>query len=324
MALYYILQQVGFKTGLNPADSNQRAVLLRFANTAAKELYSQSDMAGCLEEQYFKINANQTISLPEYVGQIRAMREAWSHIAIKLSQMRPRYNQFNWPDEWRNWRVKGLQTLQTSLQNQSKLVISATAVEAVPATINISGPSLGSSNVSETLVLSSTSVQTANSYLDVSAFTRNAAGQYDIVLSDIDGNQISYIPNNKLKAQFQIVDISTSPWFPANVNPLLGWVEVLYKKSLQWFDNDNDEFPAPGYDEVWINKCLQLWYEEQNNIQVATSYYQKATMLLAQIHEDANRGTDDVIAFVENPHDRINHRTGFGRDWQYAYRITGR
>ena len=45
---------------------------------------------------------------PEYVGQIRAMRESFSHIAVKLSQMRPRYNQFNWPDEWRNWRIKGL------------------------------------------------------------------------------------------------------------------------------------------------------------------------------------------------------------------------
>jgi hypothetical protein len=322
--LSYVLQQIGYKVGLNPADSGQRAVLLRFANTAAKELYSISDMSGCLEEQYFKINADQTISLPEYVGQIRAMRESWSHIAIKLSQMRPRYNQFNWTQEWRNWRIKGLQTLQTSLQNQSKLIVSATTIESTPAIINISGPSIGSTNVSETITLSSTPIQTSNTYLDVSAFTRNTVGQYDIILSDIDGNQISYIPNNKLKAQFQIIDISTSPWFPPNVNPLLGWVEVLYKKSLPWFQNDNDEFPVPGYDEVWINKCLQLWYEEAKDIQTATAYYQKAIALLAQIHEDANRGTADEVAFVENPHDRINHRTGFGRDWQYAYRITGR
>ena len=324
MALSYILEQVGYKTGLNPKDSGQRAVLLRFANTAAKELYSTSDMAGCLEEQYFKINANQTISLPEYVGQIRAMREAWSHIAIKLSQMRPRYNQFNWPDEWRNWRIKGLQTLQTSLQNQSELLVSASGIETVPAIVNISGPSIGSANVSEVITLSSTPIQTTNAYLDVFSFTRNTVGQYDIILSDIDGNQISYIPNNKLKAQFQIIDISTSPWFPANVNPLLGWVEVLYKKSLPWFQNDNDEFPVQGYDEVWICKCFQLWFEEQKDIQTATSYYQKAIGLLAQIHEDANRGTDDVVSLVENPHDRINHRVGFGRDWHFAYRITGR
>jgi hypothetical protein len=203
-------------------------------------------------------------------------------------------------------------------------LISASNIESTPAIVNISGPSIGSTIVSETITLLSTPAQTLNTYLDVSSFTRNTVGQYDIILSDIDGNQISYISNNKLKAQFQIIDISTSPWFPPNVNPLLGWVEVLYKKSLPWFQNDSDEFPVTGYDEVWINKCLQLWFEETKDIQTATAYYQKSVMLLAQIHEDANRGTADEVAFVENPHDRINHRTGFGRDWQYAYRITGR
>jgi hypothetical protein len=163
-----------------------------------------------------------------------------------------------------------------------------------------------------------------NTYLDISSFTKTSVSQYDVIMADIDGNQISYLANNKLKAQFQIVDVSAAPWFPPNVNPMLGWIEVLYKKALPWFQNDNDEFPAVGYDEVIITKCLQLWYEEQNNIQVALSYYQKAQQLLAQIHEDANRGTDDAVALVENPHDIINPRIGFGRDWRYAYRITGR
>lgn len=324
MALQYVLQQLGYKLGLNPADSGQRAVLLRFANSAAKELYQMSDMAGCLEEQYFKVNANQTVSLPEYVGQIRAMREAYSHIAIKLSQMRPRYNEFSWPDEWRDWRLKGMQPLQTTLKNQSQLIVSVKAVESTPVVVNLTGPIEGAASFSETITMDATSKTTSGTYFDVSAFTRNAIGQYDVVLSDIDGNQVSYIPNNKLRALFQIVDISTAPWYPANYNPLLAWVEVLYKKALPWYQNDNDEFPAPGYDDVWVAKCFQLNYEEQKDIQSATAWYQKAQQLLAQIHEDANRGTDDMVALCANPHDRMNHRTGFGRDWRYAYKITGR
>jgi hypothetical protein len=252
------------------------------------------------------------------------MRQAWEHIAVKLSQMRPRYNEFNWSDEWRNWRIKGLQTLQTSLQNQSIVQLAVRAVENPPITVNIAGSSLGSSSVSETIIMDTIEKSSVNTYLDISSFTKTAVSQYDVIMADIDGNQISYLANNKLKAQFQIVDVSAAPWFPPNVNPMLGWIEVLYKKALPWFQNDNDEFPAVGYDEVIITKCLQLWYEEQNNIQVALSYYQKAQQLLAQIHEDANRGTDDAVALVENPHDIINPRIGFGRDWRYAYRITGR
>lgn len=324
MSLQYVLQQIGFKVGLNPADSGQRAVLLRFANSAARELYQTSDMAGCLEEQVFKINPNQTIALPHYVGQLRAMRETFSRTALTLSQMRPRYNQFNWEGEWRNWRIKGLHPLQTSLTNQAQLVISVEKVENPPIVVNVSGPTLGATRTTETVVMTQTSMQTVNSYLDVSAFTKTTSNQYDVVLSDADGNQISYISNDSLKAEFQIVDISMSPWVPYNLNPLLGWVEVLYKKALPNYSNDNDEFPASGYDDVWIAKALQLYWEEQGNIQTSMAFYQKAQQLLAQIHEDANRGTADMVALVADPHDEIQHRTGFGRDWIYAYRITGR
>ena len=324
MALAYILQQTGFKLGLNPADSGQRSVLLRYVNTAAKELWEISDMAGCYAEQYFKVNANQEIALPDYVGNIRAMRQAWEHIAIKLSQMRPRYNEFNWADEWRNWRIKGWHTLQAALTNQSTLNLLVEAVENPPVVVNISGSSPGAANISETIVMTSTTMTTVNTYTDVSAFTKTTINQYNVVLSDCDGNQISYLANNKLKAQFQIIDVSTAPWFPPNSNPLLGWIEVMFKKALPWFQNDNDEFPAVGYDEVIITKVLQLGYEEQGNVNLATAFYQKSIQMLAQIHENANRGTDDVVALVENPHDTINPRVGFGRDWRYAYRITGR
>lgn len=324
MALEYVLSQVGFKVGLSPSVDGDRKVLLRVVNEAAKELYQQSDMAGCLEEQYFKINSDQTISLPEYVGQLRAMREADSQIAIKLSQMRPRYNQFNWADGWRNWRLKGLQTLQNPLINEAQLILKVKAVETPNVSVTITGSVSGASRKSETVVMDSIEKQTTNAFTDIASITKSTYTEYDVIINDIDDNRLSFIPNNRLRAQFQVIDISTAPWLPNNINALLGWVEVLYKKALPQYSNDTDEFPAVGYDDVWVNKCLQLFYEEQGNAALAISYYQKATQSLAQIHEDANRGTDDMVAMVANPHDEINPRVGFGRDWRYAYRITGR
>ena len=324
MPLSFILSQVGKKVGLNPADTNQRSVLLRFVNEAATELYQQSDMSGCLEEQYFKINANQTISLPDYVGQVRAMREADTQIAYSLSQMRPRYNEFNWTDGWRNYRVKGLHPLQSPILNQSVVTLIVKAVENPPITVQISGPVIGSSIATETIVMDATTKTSVNAYLDITAFTKTAVSIYDVTMFDVDGNQLSVIANNKLQAKFQILDISACPWIPPQSSGLLGWMEVLYKKALIWFQNDTDEFPAPGYDNVIVNKCLQLWAEEKGDIQGAIAYQQKATQSLAQIHEDANRGTDDVVSMCAHPHDQMNNRVGFGRDWKYAYRITGR
>jgi hypothetical protein len=337
MNLGYVLQQVGYKIGKNPAIAGQRNVLLRFANEAAKELYDISDMAGCLSEQLFNVNNDQTIAFPAHMGEPRAMRRVESQEAISLSQMRPRYNQFNWRDGWKNWRMKGLQTLQQSIHNQSLLTIKVGVVESPPVVVTVVGSTATADNVSETFTMTSTTMTTVNSYVNIHSFSKTTVNTQNVYLLDIDGNQLSYIPNNFLKAQFQILDISLSPWYPnvntinANgqgitqqVNPLFLWVEVLYKKALPWYQNDSDEFPAVGYDNVWVNKCLQLWYEEQGNVPLAQAMMAKANQTLAQIHENANRGTDDCIAFVQNEQDLINPRVGFGRDWRWAYRYEGR
>lgn len=324
MPVGYVLQQFGKKIGLNPSIDSQRVVLLRFLNEAAQELYTQSDMAGCLEEQYFKVNSNQTISLPEYVGQLRAMREAYSAIAVKLSQMRPRYNQYNWESTWRDWRIIAKKALQQSLHNQAALTLKVAAIENPPIVITISGPTENAANTVETVTMDSLQKNTTNNFLDVVGLQKDRVNTVDVQVLDIDGNQISFIPNNKLQALFQIVDISTAPWYPALQNPLLGWVEVLYKKALPWFSDDGQEFPAVGYDNVWVQKCLQIYYEEEQKVDLAVAAYQKATQLLAQIHEDVNRATDECVALVENPHDRLWPRTGWGKDWKYAWRIVGR
>lgn len=324
--LSYILKQTGNKMGLDPSDTTQRNVLLRFINEAAYDLWTTSDMAGVLEEQYFQVQGNQTIALPDYVGDIRAMRQANSHRAIQLSQMRPRYNQYSWADEWRTWRLKGIRPLQESIKNEGLLTITVPAVESTPIVVTITGNTTSSSNVVETFTMNTTSVSTVNSYIDVRSFTKTAVSQYNPSLLDIDGNQLSYIANDKLEAKFQIVDISSAPWLAISptTNPKIEWAEVLFKRSLPWFQNDSDEFPASGYDNVVVAKCLELYYEEQGNIQNAVAMEQKANSLLARIHENENRGTDDCVALVENPHFKMNHRIGFGRDWKFAWRIQGR
>lgn len=324
MALDYILSQLGFKLGLNPADAGQRSTLLRYINRGAPELYRKNDIPGALMEQSFQIMANQTIAMPDYVGHIRAMREQMSHIAINLEQQRPRYNQYNWSSEWRDWRLKGLSPLQTSIINQAQLILTVPSVEDPPVQVTITGTNDESSSVSEIVTINAQSVSTVNNYNDITSITKSRVNQFNITISDVDGNQLSYLANNKLRALFQIVDISTSPWYPQGVNPLCGWVEVLYKKALPTLQNDNDEFPVPGYDDILVDKCLQLYYEDQKDIQTALAYMTKVNNSLAEMQEDTNRGTDDCVSITEPPSDRINPRVGYGRDYWYAYRIQGR
>ena len=317
MSVGYILTNAGKKMGLDPSVVNERATLLRFLNEAAPELYSQADLVGTLMEQTFKVNGDQTLTLPSYVGELRAIREQASMQVWHLNQMRPRYNQFNWTDMWRNFRLLGKRALMATVTNISKGVITVVSVETPPIVVTVSGPIQGATLVSETITMDSLQKHTFNSFTDYAAVKKNVVNGYDVTLSDVDGKILTVIPNNELEAKYQTVDISACPWLPQSTSVTDNYVEILYKKALPILTYDTDEFPAFGFDNVLVNKILQLWFEEQGKADVATMYDSKASRTAARIQEDAHRATEDVVAFVANPHDTMLKRIGTGLRRRY-------
>lgn len=312
MSLKGILYKVGSKIGYDPADSKQRQILLRLTNEAARELYAQSDMAGSLYEMVFKVNGDQTITLPSYVGYVRAIREYASQQAWHINQMRPRYNQFNWQDAWRNIRLKNKQALQCTVTNASVGVVSVPMVETTPITVTLTGPTSTATQISEEVIMTSLSVQSKNQFTDYVAVTKNVVTQYDVTLSDVDGKVLTVIPNTDFATVYQILDVSSCPWLSQNTSVLDNYMEILYKKSLKYMSDDGDEFPAIGYDDIIVNKVMQLYYEEQNKPDNAIGYDTKATRSLARLHEEQNRETEDMVALVANPHDTMMRRIGGG------------
>jgi len=305
----YILTQAGNKMGLNPSNTNQRAVLLRFANEACREVYAQADVAGLLVEQLFKVNGDQTIAFPEYVGEFRAARSYDTQVPIHVNQMRPRYNVCNWTDMWRNWRIKNKQTLHTSVINQSSLTISVHAVEDPPLEVTIAGSTDFAACASETVVMDAVSKDTVTAFNDITGITKNRYNNYDVLITDIDDREVAQIPNNQLESSYLIIDVSTFPYLNNDGGSRQAhYMEVLYKKRLTTLSIDSDEFPAKGYDDIIVNKMLQLWMEEQNKPDLAQIYDAKASRSLARKHEDENRATEDVIALVPHPHDEIQHK----------------
>lgn len=314
MSVQYILKLVGAKTGMSVLQANQRNTMLRWLNEASDELYNQADPPGSLWEQVFRVNGDQSITMPWYIGSVRGVREKDSQIAWSISQMRPRYNTFNWPDMWRNIRLKNTQCLQRTVSNKSQAVITVNAIETPPIVVTLVGPTEESSSMSESIVMTSTIMQSTNSFVDYTAITKDRFSLYDVTISDVDGNQLSLIPNNRKEAMFQILDISSCPWLAQAFSTLDHYVEILYKKANYLLQNDSDEWVfGSNYDNILVNKCLQLWAEEQEKQDVATAYDNKATRSLARKHDDQNDATEDVVSIVANPHDYLLPRVRSGR-----------
>jgi hypothetical protein len=306
MGVKYILNQAGNKMGMNPSASNERSVLLRFLNEAARELYPQSDMVGSLMEQLFKINGDQTIAFPEYLGELRAARSYDTHVPIHINQMRPRYNVVNWADMWRNYRIKNKQTLHTSVVNQAQIVLSVYAVEDPPVQVTISGPTDFSDNAIEIVVMDAISKTSTNVFNDVTMLVKDRVNNYNVIASDIDGNQVAMIPNNQLETSYLIVDISEFPYLNNDGGSTQAhYMEVLYKKRLTILSDDADVFPAKNFDDILVNKMMQLWAEEQEKTELALAYDTKATRSMARLQEEENRATEDCIALVPVGADEI-------------------
>lgn len=319
MPVSYILSQAGQKMGLNPALASNRQTLLRYLNEAARELYDQSDMVGILMEQVFKVNGDQTISCPYYVGPIRAARELYSHFEWHIHKMRPRYNQISWKDDWHNLRLRNTQALMSTVVNQSVGVLTVPKVESPPVQVILVGPTDWSAQAQETVTMTETRMLTQHKFNDYISVSKPAINDYDITLSDVDGQVLTIIPNCMLEASYQIIDVSAFPWLSQNTSPQCNYLEILYKKALLYLSNDSDSFPSrTNYDDILVNKIMQLSKEEQDKPELAMAYDTKATRSLARKTEDQNRATEDEIALVRHPHDRVHGRVSGSRIWRYS------
>lgn len=319
MSVGYILQRAGDKIGLNPKDSSQRAQLLKYANEGARELYQQADPPGSLWEWVMKVNGDQTISMPSFLGELRGVREVYSLEPWHTNQMKPRYMQFNWKDLWRNWRIKSTQALQATVTNQSVGVITVAFVENPPVVVTVTGPTAYANNAVEVITMNNITKYTTNQFLDYKSFTKDRVNSVDVVLSDVDGKHLSTIPNDQLYAQYEIIDVSALPWLPQSTSTISNWVEVLYKKKLPWFFYDSDEYPVFGCDDILVDKILQLYSEEKGAVDAAVAYDTKATRTLARMIENQTRETEDHIALSANPHDTVLPRIGGTNRRRYGW-----
>ena len=97
-------------------------------------------------------------------------------------------------------------------------------------------------------------------------------------------------------------------------------MEILYKKGLSILFNDEDSFPSrTNYDDILVNKIMQLAKEEEDKPDLAIAYDTKATRSLARKIEDENRATEDIVALTNNPHDGLLMKVRSGRRRRWAY-----
>ena len=305
MSVEYILDRVGKKLGINPNDNHQRSIMLDYLNEAAQALYAESDMVGSLTEDSFYVQGDKTIALPSNVSSIRAMREKESQYPWVLTNLTERYSRNNVEQDDRTWRVRGYEPFKVTPTSYSG--IKATATQAMPEiTLTVVGTRSDASRFVEEVEMDGTSNTFSTTFTSIESVIKSDVCTYDISIKQSDDTVLAVIPNNEKESRYLICDVSEYPWESTATQDDEHTLEVLYKKKLPYLSKDSDEFPADGYDNILINKVMQLFLEEQGKMEEARIYDQKASRSLGRRNADLERGQLQKVKFDKHPHDKLS------------------
>ena len=330
MSVEYILDRFGKKVGMLPSDTSQRALLLDYLNEAAQELYDQSDMPGSLEEAEFYVQGDKTVAMPADVYAIRSVREkSGRNEEWETESLSARYRENNWETNHAKFRIKGYSPLKVSLptsitdaaNSTDKLVVRAYGItttdddyEVVVKTpyseallVSVAGPAVADATASTNVTLAPSNNVTVKDIISFARTNKPTATVGVVQLIDYADNNIVYaeIPSNRMESRYLIVDVSEFPFSSSAAEDDSHTLQVLYKKTLTRLQNDTDEFPAPGYDNILVSKCMELFLEEQGKLEEAILHDRKATRSLARRQADLERGQEQKIVFKRHNHDKL-------------------
>lgn len=303
MALKDILRKVAAEAGMQEYATNeaQKNILLDRINEAALEVYESSDLPGCLREVYVRAYSEEELALPQFVGQVRAIRENDEpHLSWKILNLRPRYHNKDWSSLWKSWTVKGPSPIQMDVNNSAPPIASIPVADA-ELTVTITGATALSARRQETVTMTSTSVSFTQLFVTYESIVKNIVSDYDVTIKDIEDAELAVIPNDCLESRYMILDISKYP-FLERASSEGRIMEILYKERLPRLHNDFDIFPVADYDDAIVLKAKQLIAEDKpGEEERAILMSRKLESLAFRKREDREKGQSRKMHFGDSP-----------------------
>lgn len=300
MGLAYILRRIQADTGIDlDLNPEQRENLLFVVNEAAKELYRSIDLPLCLREVIVTVSRCKTISLPPFVGEIRAIRHyscgdlfASTLMKMNLSNIRAKYASTQWNEKWNKFTVLQESAVAQEIMTAAP-VISEYATIDNDLQITIIGETTSSNRAVDVITQSALSVTGSVPFLNITKISKSKVTDNNVIIKDASGNELALLYADQYESKYLIVDVSKYPWLNENGDGTYN-VEVLYKMRLNKLINDTDEFPIADCDDTIVLKIKQLLAEDKpGDEQRAILMNTKATMLVEQLNKD-KMGTVDA------------------------------
>lgn len=259
-------------------NTERREMLVKVVNQAAKEIYSRVDLPRVLKECYLEVTRDTTITLPPFVGELRAVRNCRDKQDIV--DLRPRYSLNDWQQKWDKFRLVGEGAINRELLNTAPVSVEYSAADAA-LSVTLIGETDESNRAVDTVTMTGASVLGTKNFININKIRKNKITENVVKIYDADGVLLSEIYADQFEARYLVVDISEYPDL-RDCSEDCYVLELLYKPRLGQLFFDHDEFPVSGQDDLIVLKTLQLLAERNpGEEQRAILMYQKADSLIS-------------------------------------------
>lgn len=304
-----ILQHASEVVGIQPADNNKRAQLTRIINRAAQEIYDSTDLPGSVTDNVFNIDDTQiqAITLPWFVGEIRAARyyEHGGRITIVASQAR--FKTYPWRPPYLQWRILGHTPLERTLNQATQLKFVIAETESDPIVISVVGQTVHAARHIENVTIApgETEVTTTKQWLQDSplgivALHKDRITDHDVkAYTTVDNAQVATIYNRAMSADNTRIAI-TEDSVGTEIDSA---VQVLYKKRYIPLYYNEDVFVDQRLEDAIIWKVREHWYSTKEGQETqAILANQKCTELVKAVVANIESRSETIITSAASPY----------------------
>ena len=302
MSLGYIIRRVAADDAIRVSNPDQRAWLVDKINEAARELYERKDLPVALQECFVALDNEKRVSLPPFVGELRAVRSAcdgvWHKQKWSIKDTRPAYVATEWQNAWSSFRIIGYSPIAADTSNAAPgLIYYPHADESV--IVSIVGETDESNRSVDSIPLIAQQNVWEKQFNQITAIRKNKITDYNVVIYGPDNNELAIIYADQFESRYMVVDISQFPEACCCVCPDGTFiVQVLYKPRLPRMENDNDSFPVDGFDDAIVLATKQLIAEgQEGKEQRAVLMHAKLKQKVAHLTEHKEGTVQRMITF---------------------------
>jgi hypothetical protein len=317
MSLAYILRKVESSAGIGSAEENsaQRLWLLDIINEAADEIYQEKDLPLALKETYVRITNGNRVALPPYIGEVRAMRSTRWDNKWRLSDIRARYHNKDWPEMWDKFRMVSIDPIATEITNTAPGTIEVAEADAT-LIVSVRGETDDSNNMADTVTMDETEKEWTSSFNNIKSITKNLITRQNVVVSDADGTEIAILYADQYESRYMVADVSDYPGIQDCDDGTFA-MEVLYKPRLPYLYFDDDTFPIPDFDDIVVLRTKQLLAEEKPGEEMrAALMFKKSERKITKLTENRVGTVDKKFIIGGNQYQKtfrkFYHRYGGG------------